>query len=102
MTKPRDASSILPSTPAATPTGLASLTLRITGNGKPGDYRVRPAPAHDPAQSRFAWTLLKVGATDRYLVQASPLGSTCSCPDATYRARDCRHQLACRKLGLIP
>lgn len=93
-------------TSVAAPTGTASLTLAITAKvGRKAarvDYRIRPQPGHDPARGRFAWTVAKLGSPDRYDVHATADVATCSCPDSTYRARDCRHLLACRKLGLIP
>jgi hypothetical protein len=63
------------------------------------DYGVTP----HPNPTGRAWRLRRVDGKGTCIVAEGPNGSTCTCPDQEWRPRSqgCKHQRACRALGLI-
>ena len=67
-------------------------------------YRLMPLDP-DPRVATKAWRLWRPGKNRKlfYDVAISPEGwLTCTCPDAVYRSRDCKHIRAIRAMGLLP
>ncbi len=81
----------------------AEVFLRLTVGKRSTLYRLIPLNP-DPRVATRAWRVIRPGTGGKkwYDVGIDTNGyETCTCPDAVYRSRRCKHLAAIRALGLL-
>lgn len=90
----------MPVTPGQPVHGFATLVLLIRrGDGPATPYTVRRLWEH-PAIPGPAYRLTKADGTV-IDVALTGHGPTCTCQDATYRERECKHARSLKAVGLL-
>jgi hypothetical protein len=84
--------------PVTDPFSAVAGALEITARGRTTTYSVVEFASPFPGRSFNLCSAIGDHSADVFVSHHGPEGDSCTCADAFYRRRACKHVSACRKL----